>query len=76
MLQSTKLKGVGDQSKEHFDIRHGDEEFKICPACFWSCFGPVFPHYAPFPTFWNGNVYPVQLYVYDLEVCNLVFFIL
>ena len=26
-------------------------------------FGPVFPHYAPFPSFWNGNVYPMTLYV-------------
>ena len=34
------------RSEECFDIRHGDAEFEVCPAGFWSCFGPVFPsHY-------------------------------
>jgi hypothetical protein len=32
--------------EEHCDIRHGDAEFGVCPACFWSCFGLVFPHYV------------------------------
>ena len=49
------------RSEEHFDIRRGDAEFGVCPAGFQSCFGPVFPHYAPFPTFWNDNVYPVPV---------------
>ena len=57
-------------SEEHFDISHGDAEFGVCPDGFQSCFGPVFPHYAPCPTFWNGNVYSVP---YMLEVCNLLF---
>ena len=30
------------RSKEHFDIRHRDKEFGVCPAGFLSCFGPVF----------------------------------
>lgn len=33
------------------------------PSCFWSHFGPVFLHYAPFPPFCNINVYSVPLYV-------------
>ena len=41
------------RSEEHFDIRHGDTEFGVCPAglAFWFCFGLVFLYYAPFPTF-------------------------
>jgi hypothetical protein len=44
------------RSKEHFDIRHGDAEFGVCPADFWSCFGSVFSHYVPFHTSWNSNI--------------------
>ena len=34
------------------------------PSWFWSCFVALFPHYAPpCPMFWNGNAYPVPLYV-------------
>ena len=51
------------RSEERFDIRHGDTEFGACPDDFQSCFAPGFPHYAPFPAFWNGNIYPVPLYV-------------
>ena len=51
------------RSEEHFDIRHGDTEFGVCPAGFWSRFGSVFPYYAPFPVFWNGNAYPVPLHI-------------
>ena len=51
------------KSEECFAIRHGDADFRDCTAVFQSFFGPVFPHYAPFPMFWNGNVYPVPLYV-------------
>lgn len=51
------------RSEECFDIRHGDIAFGVCPAGFLlSFFGLVFPHYAPFPMFWNSNVYPVPLY--------------
>ena len=53
------------KSEEHFDIRHGDAEFRVCPAGFQSCFGPVFPHYASFPIFWNSHIYTVH---YVLEV--------
>ena len=34
------------RSEEHFDIRHGDAEFEVCPVNFQSCFSLVFPHYA------------------------------
>jgi hypothetical protein len=33
------------RSEECFDIRHGDAEFGVCPAGFWSCCGPIFSHY-------------------------------
>ena len=46
------------RSEEHFDIRHGDAEFGICPAGFRPCCGPVFPCYAPSPPVRNGNVHP------------------
>ena len=51
------------RSEELFDIRHGDAEFGVFPDNFQSCFGPVFPHYASVPKFWNDKVYPVPLYV-------------
>ena len=51
------------KSEEYFDIKHGDAEIEVCPASFWSSFGLVFPHYALFPPFWNGDVYSGQLYV-------------
>ena len=43
-------------SEELFDTRHGDSELEVCLAGFWFCFSLVFPHSAPFPTCWNGNV--------------------
>ena len=36
------------RSEERFDISHEDAEFRVCPAGFQSCFGPVFPLRAPF----------------------------
>ena len=51
------------RSEEHFEIRHGDAELVVYLASFWSCFGPVFPHYVPFSPFCDGNVYPGPLYV-------------
>ena len=33
------------------------------PSWFQSCFGVVFPHYAPCPPLWHGNEYPVPLFV-------------
>jgi hypothetical protein len=50
MLQFTKLQGVGDL-KSTLTSNMGDSEFGVCPAGFRSCFGPVFPNYAPFPSF-------------------------
>ena len=58
------------RSEEHFDIRHGDVEFGVYPAEFWSCFGSVFSHYVSLHPFWNSNEYPVPLYV---EIDNLLF---
>ena len=60
------------RSEEHFDIRHGDAEFGICPAAFWHCFVPILPHYALFPPFQNGNVYSVFLYVGSMWFLILV----
>ena len=51
------------------EIRHRATEFGVCPAGFWSCFGPVFPHYAHFPQFWNGDIDSVPM-----EVCDLFLF--
>ena len=36
------------RSEDGFDFRHGDKLFGVCPAGFQSCFGSVFPQYAPF----------------------------
>ena len=51
------------RSEEHFDIRYGDADSGACPDGFQSCFVLVFPYHAPFPMFWNSNVYLVPLYV-------------
>ena len=51
------------RSKEHFDIRHGDAKFGVCPVGFHSCFGLVFDHYAPSPMFCNSYIYSMPLYV-------------
>lgn len=48
--QSTKLEG-----KNH--------QIWSLSCWFWSCFGPVFFHYGPFPAFWSSNVCSVPLYV-------------
>lgn len=43
------LKGVKrPESEEHFDVRHGDTQFEVCPAGLQSCVSPIFPCYAPF----------------------------
>ena len=60
VLQSTKLKGV--VNLKHSDIRHGDVDFGVCQAGFWSCFGSVFPHYD----FFYHNVYPMMVEVNKL----------
>jgi hypothetical protein len=44
--------------------------FGVCPSGFQSCFGPVFPNYAPFPTFWSSNIKSMLLLA---EVCDLLF---
>jgi len=41
-----------------------------CPSGFWSCFGLLLPHYAPFLSFWTNNVYNNVLCM--LEVCDLL----
>ena len=50
VLQSTKLKGVGDlKSVSTSDIKMQSLDFFL--AGFLSCFGLVFPHYTPVSTF-------------------------
>ena len=44
------------RSEEHFDIRHGDAEFRVS-------FGPVFSHCVPIPLFWNDNIHSVPLHI-------------
>ena len=61
VLQPTKLNGVRDlKSILTSDMEMQTLEF--AQLVFSSCFGPVFPHYAPFPIFWNKNLYLVPLY--------------
>ena len=48
------------RSEDHFAIRRGDAEF-FCPDVFLSCFGPVFPYFAPFSPLWNNNEYCMLL---------------
>lgn len=61
VLQSTKLKGIGDlKSVLTSDI---DTELGAYPAQFQSCCGSIFHHYALLPSFWNGDVYSAPMYV-------------
>lgn len=57
--------------EEHVALRHGDTEFRICPAGFQDYFGPVFSHYTSFPPFWNGNI---QLCLYMLKIGDFCLF--
>ena len=67
MLESTKLKGDGD-----LNTTLNQTWGCSFPAGFQSCFGPVFPHCAFFPLFWNDNVY---ILCHDvLEVWDLLFY--
>lgn len=65
VFQSTKLEEMGYKkaSNKPFDTGHRDAEFGVHPPGFWSCFGLVLPHYAPFSPFWNRNIYSMSLYV-------------
>ena len=61
-MQLTKLKGIGDlKNILTSNMEMPSSEF----AGFCSYFGPAFPYYGPFPTFWNGNAYSVP--------CDLLF---
>jgi len=51
------------RSKEYFDIRYRDAEFRVCPDGFWSWLAPVFSHHTSHPPFWNDNVYSMPLYL-------------
>lgn len=44
------------RSEKCFDNKQGNAESRVCPTGFQS-------YSAPFPPFWNGNVYSVLLYV-------------
>jgi hypothetical protein len=68
--QSTKLDGV--RSEEPFNIRHGGTQRRVCPAGLQACFGPVFPHCAPYLPLWNGNVYPVPLYAGSMGTVHVL----
>jgi hypothetical protein len=58
---SKAAKGVGDLKNS---LTSDTEMQSVAfPSWFWSCFGPVFPHYAPFSLFWKDNVHPMPLYV-------------
>lgn len=60
MSQLTKLEEVRYlKSALVLDIKIQSLEFVL--LFLWSCFGKVFPHYALFPLFWNGDGYPVPL---------------
>ena len=56
-----KLSTVLSRSLKNFAGILMDIVLNLSSFFFKSCFGPVFPHYAPFPTFQDGNVYPVPL---------------
>jgi len=45
------------------DIRHRDAELGAWPAGVSPRFSPVSPHCPFLSSLWNGNVYPVPLYV-------------
>lgn len=47
------------RSEERFHTRRGVAESEVCPSGFQTCFGPVFPHCAPFPMLRIGNAYNV-----------------
>lgn len=71
MLWSKKLKGVeGLYICILFtsDVERQSLELFRLALCF--CFGPVFLLSAPFPPFWNGNVFPVPL---SVGSCDLIF---
>ena len=48
-------------SHECFDIRHGDAIWSF-PSCFFILLSSRISSLAPFPPFWNGNVYSVPFY--------------
>ena len=58
--QSTKQKS--QKSQEHFDHRHGTQDLEFAPLAF----DLALVQYFLTMTFWNGNVYPIVLEVYDL----------
>lgn len=44
-------KAERSQSEVHFDIRHGNAEFRVFSSGSQSCFGPLFPHMLSFSHF-------------------------
>lgn len=46
--------GRKEPSKSWPDIRQKARRFRVCPAGFQLCIGPVFPQYAPSP-FWMAR---------------------
>ena len=61
---------LSEGSEELLDIKHGYAKLRVCPAGFQSYFGPVLPLSAPFPMFWNGDVY-IHKYMHSCLLCML-----
>lgn len=60
MLESKKMEGVEDLRStltSDLEIQSG-----VCTIRFQYFFGTIFPHYANFIPFWNGNMYLVPLF--------------
>ena len=58
------------RSEEHFDIRHGDAEFGICPAVFSLALIQCFLTMSP------SQCFRMVMYIlchYMMEVCDLLF---
>lgn len=49
------------------DARHGTIGLDVFSMGFWSCFGPIFPCYAPIPPFWNED-----RAIVTILYCNIV----
>lgn len=65
-VAGSKTRGVGPSFtlvSKVLRFEHGPVRCSILLAGLSSCFGLVFPQYAPITPFWTKNVYPVLLYV-------------
>jgi hypothetical protein len=65
---NSKPTGAHVMPPRALDVGHGITGFNVCPAGFRSCLGSILPFYALIPSFENGNVYPVPLYVVRMQL--------